>query len=84
MKSLHTQAYSNFAAVLVAARTERRLAQQQVAECLGKPQSYVAKIEGAERRLDVVEFIALARALGVDPIALFADVVKASTLDERN
>ncbi len=84
MKSLHTEAYSKFVAVLVAARTEQGLTQQQVADRVGKPQSYIAKVEGAERRLDVVEFIALAHALGVDPITLFADVVKASTSDERN
>ncbi len=31
-----------------------------------KPQSFVAKYEGGEHRLDVVEFITVARALDVD------------------
>jgi hypothetical protein len=35
-----------------------------------KPQSFVAKYEGGERRLDVVEFITIARALGADPLKL--------------
>lgn len=35
----------------------------------GKPQFYVAKIEGAERRIDVIEFLALAEAIGVDAAA---------------
>ncbi len=80
MKSLHTEAYSKFVAVLVAARTERGLTQQQVAERVGKPQSYIAKVEGAERRLDVIEFIALAHALGVDPTTLFKNVLNAESV----
>ncbi|WP_271597548.1 transcriptional regulator [Bradyrhizobium sp. CCBAU 45384] len=38
---------------------------------LRKPQSFVAKYEGGERRLDVVEFITIAEALGADPLKLF-------------
>jgi hypothetical protein len=34
-----------------------------------------AKYEGGERRLDVVEFVAIARALGADPLKLMADFV---------
>ena len=67
--------------MLVAARRERRITQQQLAERIGKPQSYVAKIEGAERRLDVVEFIALARALDLDPSTFFAKIVTALDAD---
>jgi len=46
------------------------LTQHEVAERLGRPQSFVAKVEGGERRLDVIEFIELTRALGVDPVRL--------------
>jgi hypothetical protein len=38
-----------------------------VAERLGKPPSYVAKYEGGERRLDVLEFLDVAAAIGFDP-----------------
>jgi len=34
---------------------------------LGKPQSFVAKYEGGERRLDVVEFATIAKLLKADP-----------------
>lgn len=40
-----------------------------------KTQSFVAKYEGGERRLDVVEFIVIARALGADPLKLMATFV---------
>jgi transcriptional regulator with XRE-family HTH domain len=40
---------------------------------LRRPQSFVAKYEGGERRIDVIEFIAIARALGADPLKLFKE-----------
>jgi transcriptional regulator with XRE-family HTH domain len=43
------------------------LTQTVVAERLGKPPSYVAKYEGGERRLDVMEFLDVAAAIGFDP-----------------
>jgi len=49
--------------------------QQALAKKLGRPQSFVAKYEGGERRIDVVEFIAIARALDADPVKLFRDFV---------
>ena len=45
-------------------------ARNELAKRLGKPQSFVAKYEGGERRLDVVEFLGVMRAIGGDPIRL--------------
>jgi hypothetical protein len=45
----------------------------------------VAKYEGGERRVDVLEFIMIARALGRDPVHLFAELVaKVQQKMERN
>jgi hypothetical protein len=38
---------------------------------VGRTQSFVAKTETGQRRLDVIEFVALARALGTSPERLF-------------
>jgi hypothetical protein len=38
-----------------------------VAERLGKPPSYVARYEGGDRRLDVLEYLDLTAAIGFDP-----------------
>jgi transcriptional regulator with XRE-family HTH domain len=70
-------AYRVVVDALVKARHEAGLSQQVVAGRLHKPASYVAKIELGERRLDLVEFVALARAIGVDESRLFAGVLKA-------
>lgn len=58
-------------AVLVATRREAGLTQAQLADRLGKPASFIAKIEIGERRVDVVEFAAIAKALKLDPRKMF-------------
>jgi ribosome-binding protein aMBF1 (putative translation factor) len=66
--SVHTSVYKDLIQRLVAARNAAGLTQQAVADRLGKPQSYVAKVEGLERRLDVVELLQLAAVLEFDPM----------------
>ena len=70
-KTLRTTAHRALIAVLVASRREAGLTQRQLAERLKRPQSYLAKIEAGERRVDVVELVALAKALKLDPRVLF-------------
>lgn len=67
-KSIQNDAYRGLIARLADARTEAGLTQQAVADLLGKPQSYVAKVEGFERRLDVIEFLTIAKVIGFDPV----------------
>jgi hypothetical protein len=40
------------------------------AEVLGRPQSFVAKVESGERKADFVEVIDLCAAVGLDPKSL--------------
>jgi transcriptional regulator with XRE-family HTH domain len=72
-KSLKSAEYERLVALLVAMRHQSGLRQQALAKKLGKPQSFIAKYEGGERRIDVVEFIAITRALGADPVRLFRE-----------
>jgi transcriptional regulator with XRE-family HTH domain len=67
VKSVFSEDYAAFLAILVAARQKAGLTQAVVASALGRPQSYVSKFERGERRLDVIEFLALSRVLGADP-----------------
>ena len=69
-KTLHSPEYARFLALLTQARKDSGIVQQELADRLGKPQSFVAKIERGERRIDVIEFITIARAIGRDPVAL--------------
>ncbi len=54
-KSVYSKDYKEIIERLKTARIEAGLSQQEVADKLGKPQSYISKIESGERRLDVAE-----------------------------
>lgn len=59
--------------VVVEARQERGLTQRQVEERLGKKHhGWLAKIEVGERQMNVLDMIAIARALDVDERELFS------------
>ena len=63
--------------ILVQAREHAGLKQQDVAATLGLPASYLSKVENGTRRLDVIEFVQLAEAMGVDPGELITNLRKA-------
>jgi transcriptional regulator with XRE-family HTH domain len=75
-KSVFTDAYAEFLSALVAARKAEGVTQVQLSEMLGKPQPWVSKYERGIRRVDVIEFYAIARALKRDPVDLFKDVTR--------
>jgi hypothetical protein len=57
------------------ARNERgRQLRDDLAKRLKKPQSFVAKYEGGERRIDVVEFIAICRMIAVAPVKMLKKI----------
>ena len=64
--------------VLVDARGAAGLSQRDLADRIGKPRSFVSKVENRERRLDIIEFIAVARGLGVRPEVLIETVAAAA------
>lgn len=66
-KSVFGGAHQELVAVLTDARKSSGLTQTELGEKLGKDQSFVSLIENSQRRVDVLEFIALCRAMNVDP-----------------
>ena len=80
-KSVFTDAYASFLEVLIAARKRQGVTQVELGARLGKPQTFISKIERGSRRLDVVEFFGVARAIGTDPVELFQEV--AARLPDR-
>jgi transcriptional regulator with XRE-family HTH domain len=52
----------------IQARKRAGLTQVELAERLGRPQSFVSKYERGERKLDVIEFCEVSRALRIDPV----------------
>ncbi|MEI7144729.1 helix-turn-helix transcriptional regulator [Pectobacterium brasiliense] len=66
MASIYSNEYQSVIKTLREARIEKGMTQENLANALGRPQSFVAKIENGERRLDVVEFVHIAYLLSVD------------------
>ncbi|MGE4256636.1 MAG: helix-turn-helix domain-containing protein [Xanthobacteraceae bacterium] len=75
-KSIHSAEQAAFCELIKEARRDAGLTQHDVAKRLKKPQSFVAKYEGGERRIDVVEFLAIARAIGADPLGIIRGLMR--------
>ncbi|CAQ86363.1 conserved hypothetical protein [Photorhabdus asymbiotica] len=66
MASIYSYEYQLVIKALRKARIEKGITQKSLAQALDRPQSFIAKIENGERRLDVVEFVHIAHLLSVD------------------
>ena len=83
MKSIHDQRYIEVVSLMRKARERSGQTQNDVAQMLGRPQSYVSKVETCERRVDVVELLLFCRVIGVKLAELipaeFRDLVGETT-----
>lgn len=75
-KSLYSSQESAFCALLIETRDKAGLTQADVAKRLKRPQSFVSKYEAGERRIDMIEFVTITRALGADPVQLLRAFLK--------
>ena len=69
-KTIHSPENQIFCSMLRDERTNRGLSQNHLAEKLDKPQSFIAKVEKGERRVDLIEFLTIAKAMELDPIQI--------------
>lgn len=63
--------YREFGDWLRATRDAIGMSQKDLSVKMGRPVSFIGKIETAQRRLDIIEFGELAEALGVAPPKLY-------------
>lgn len=82
-KTIRSEGHEALCKALINARHEAGLTQAQVAERLKCHQSFVARVESGERRIDVIELIVLARALGADATVLLAAAEAATEQGHR-
>ena len=68
---------------LVDARIKAGLGQAELATKLRCHKSLIARLESGQRRVDVVELVVLARAIGFDPFKVLAIVEAATEPDHR-
>jgi transcriptional regulator with XRE-family HTH domain len=74
VKQLRSPKHRALISVVVAARKAAGLTQRQLAAKLKRSNSFVWKLEAGERQVNVLEFIEIARVLGVKASALMADI----------
>jgi transcriptional regulator with XRE-family HTH domain len=64
---LDRQKYEYLRSELRKSRLGMNLLQADLAKLIGKPQSYISKVESGERNLDIIEFVAYCKGLGIEP-----------------
>jgi transcriptional regulator with XRE-family HTH domain len=66
-KTIHSPSYAELILWLKQNREKKGLSMRDLATQMGVPHSWIGKVEQMERRLDVMEYVSLCKALGVDP-----------------
>ncbi|HGH1346074.1 helix-turn-helix transcriptional regulator [Acinetobacter nosocomialis] len=77
MSSIHDPRYIGLIKCLIKMREERKVTQVQLAASLKKHQSYVAKIENLDRRIDLIELKDWLKALNIE----FSEFIEFSNID---
>ena len=76
MKALRSPAARAVATIIAATREEAGLTQRALAARLKRPHSVIGMIESNQRQVNMPEFIAIAEALGTDPVDLFRRMLR--------
>jgi transcriptional regulator with XRE-family HTH domain len=74
-KTLRSRGHQTLIQILIQAREKVGMTQRDLAARIKRPHSFVGRMEGGERRVDVIEFIEIAKVLGADPKELFGRLV---------
>ena len=75
-RDLYSPQYDRLRELIIAARQRAGLTQVELGKKINRPQSYVTDFERAERRIDVIEYISLAKAIGFDALEVLLDVMR--------
>ncbi len=75
-KTVFTGAHKHLVRVLKDARKKSGLKQEELAERLGRERTLISLIETGLRRVDVLEFYAIAKAKDLNPSELFDELIE--------
>ena len=73
---LRSERYEALRTILKDQRDALNVGQEHVGEAISRPQTFVSDVETAVRRVDVVEFLRLAKALELDPLEVLSRVLE--------
>jgi transcriptional regulator with XRE-family HTH domain len=74
--TIATKRHRRLVELLIAERKRAGIRQAELARRVGKTQTFVARIEAGQRRIDAIELLSLCRIIGVDPIRVVRKVLK--------
>lgn len=73
--AIYSEAQIAVARAFADVRREAGMRQADLADAIGKHQSYVSDIERGQRRIDLLELVVIARALRLDPVILYSRLI---------
>jgi transcriptional regulator with XRE-family HTH domain len=76
MAAFRSPRHQRLTELLIEKRRAAGLKQVEVAEALGRHQPFIANIESGQRRIDVLELLELAEAIGFDPKEILDELLK--------
>ena len=76
MLTIHREGHKALVRCIIKARKDAELRQQDVAKKLGHHQSWIAKIEKGQRRIDVLEFLDLTRVVRLNATKVLAKIAR--------
>lgn len=82
-KTIRSSGHEALRVALIAARKRAGLTQAELAARLKCHQSFMARVESGERRIDVIELIVLARAMNANAVDLLSAAEEATEADHR-
>jgi transcriptional regulator with XRE-family HTH domain len=82
-KSLGSARHKALIELLIAKREAAGMTQTQLADKLGEYQSFVARLESGQRRVDVVEFLELAAILDFDAPKAIVQLSKSHSTETK-
>ena len=75
-RHLRSSRHKALLAAIVEARNATGLSQREFAKKLRRTNNFVWRIEAGERKVDVLEFIEIAKAAGIEPDELMRRVMR--------
>lgn len=80
-KSTASARYQKLLDLLLEERIKLGLLQKDLGKKMGKPQSFVSKVERGERRIDPAEMVDFCSALELDPAQIITEIAKVASED---
>lgn len=76
MDSIRTKRHAKLVEALIEGRNRAGIRQAELARRVGKTQTFVARFESGERRIDLIEVLALCDIYSIDPCKLIRQVAR--------